>query len=316
MNIELPDFSKLHMLVIGDVMIDRYISGAVKRISPEAPVPVVEFQSVENRLGGAANVALNIHALGATISLVSIIGDDSDGKSLVAMLDDLPSLNNHTMALSTRRTTVKTRVMSGNQHLLRIDHEDTFDVDIEESKSILNTVADIISNHKIDGIILQDYNKGLMTINLIAGILQLAKDYKIDTFVDPKEKNFFAFKGCTLFKPNKKEVLKAVGISDLLLVDEELRRRLGHEITFITLGQDGLYINDGKTGMTLPTKPRIISDVCGAGDSVISIVSLCYVSGMSMEDIAHVANTAGGQVCEKPGVVSIDLLELKSELKT
>jgi len=314
-SIQLPDFSDLHIMVIGDVMIDRYISGTVKRISPEAPVPVVEMQHSDDRLGGAANVAINLYALGAKVSLLSVTGDDNDAVVLSTMLSDFKDLKNLVMRLPSRRTTVKTRIMSGNQHLLRIDKEDTFDINDRECEQILAQARSLLSQTKVDGIILQDYNKGMLTETLIHEIIKMANAQQIATFVDPKDKNFFGYKDCTLFKPNKKEAQKALGPYDAAKLDNLIRDKLNHKVTCITMGSEGMYLNDGITGDIYPTEQRIISDVCGAGDSVISILSLCYLKGFELEDMAIVANKAGGQVCEKPGVVAVDLKALKNELR-
>lgn len=313
--INLPDFSDLHILVIGDVMIDRYIFGDVKRISPEAPVPVVEQRTFENRAGGAANVAVNLLALGAKVTLLSITGDDEAADVLQSVLDIDKRLQFTTLKIKGRKTTVKTRIMAGYQHLMRVDNEDKYDISKEEESEILNKFVSILTSGEIGGVILQDYNKGLLTENVISNIMAVCVEKKIPTFVDPKEKNFFAYKNCTLFKPNHREVSQSIGIkTDLDQIDKILRDRMQHTITLITLGSKGLYINDGHGGATYPTSPRIISDVCGAGDSVISVVSLCYIKGMNIQTLAAVANTAGGQVCESPGVVPIDLDNLKSEL--
>lgn len=317
-GIQLPDFRDLHILVIGDVMIDRYISGSVKRISPEAPVPIVAMDHVENRLGGSANVALNLCALGAKVTVLSIIGDDQEGDILVKMMKEVPNLTFEYLTIASRKTTLKTRVMSNNQHLLRIDHEDTADISTEQSKSIIEGCKTIITNNAIDGVILQDYNKGMLTIENIQPLIALFEKQNIPTFVDPKEKNFFEYKNCTVFKPNKKEILKALGLSqlDFDYIDQQLRIKLSHKITFITLGSEGIYVNDGHQESKYGTTPRNIADVCGAGDTVISILCLCYLKKMPLHQIATIANTAGGQVCEKPGVVSIDRKNLEDELKS
>ncbi len=315
-TILLPDFSDLHIIVIGDVMIDRYISGSIRRISPEAPVPVVEMENIENRLGGAANVALNLRSLGARVTLLSIAGDDEDGKLLINMTENIAGINHRILKLSDRKTTIKTRIMSSNQHILRIDKEDIHDINSQDTDWLMQSLEEIKKIKKVDGIILQDYNKGLLTEDLIRKIIFFSHQQKIATFVDPKEKNFFSYEGCTLFKPNKKEVLKAIQYetTDLDVVDSLLRKKLCHEMTFITLGSDGVYVNDGNSGLKLSTAPRSIVDVCGAGDSVISAISLCYLKGMDLKSLAIVANTAGGQVCEVPGVVSVDRYKLQQEL--
>lgn len=313
MPITLPDFGDLHMLVIGDVMIDRYIHGHVTRISPEAPVPVVEQKSIENRAGGSANVAVNLKALGAQVSLLSIGGQDQD----VEILNDILVKSNikaHILKLQNRKTTTKTRVLSANQQLLRIDHEDKYDIDASDEKHLLQLFNEMLTNEPIDGIILQDYNKGMLTQWLIASIIDLANEKNIPTFVDPKEKNFFAYKNCTLFKPNKKEIRQAVGELSWDEADQVIRQKLSNQYTVITLGSEGVYIHDGQRGEIYPTTKRVIADVCGAGDSVISIVSLCYLKRMESAVIAKIANMAGGQVCETPGVVPVNLQKLKAEL--
>ena len=163
----LPDFSDLHIIVVGDVMIDRYISGAIRRISPEAPVPVVEMENIENRLGGAANVALNLRSLGAQVTLLSIAGDDEDGKLLIKMTENINGINHTILKLSDRKTTVKTRIMSSNQHILRIDKEDIHDIGSQDVEWLMQSLEEIKKLDKVDGIILQDYNKGLLTEELI-----------------------------------------------------------------------------------------------------------------------------------------------------
>lgn len=312
----LPDFSDLHIMVIGDIMEDRYLSGHIARISPEAPVPIFELDKVENRLGGAANVALNLIALGARVTLVTICGDDQDGSKLLAMLDEIPGLNPLVTIIPDRITTVKTRIMAANQHILRIDNEDISDIGVQYSDLIFRRVRDFCMNHSIDGIILQDYNKGLMTIPLIHTIIDTANSLQIPTFVDPKEKNFFEYRNCTLFKPNNKEAMRATGqhLINPEKADQLIRQKLTNKMTVITLGKDGMYIHDGKSGMTYPTSPRDISDVCGAGDTVISVLCCCYLKGLDAASMARIANTAGGQVCEHPGVVSVNRSMLEAEL--
>ncbi|MFN8337433.1 MAG: bifunctional ADP-heptose synthase [Saprospiraceae bacterium] len=312
-SIILPDFGDLHILVIGDVMIDRYISGTVSRISPEAPVPVVNMKSVENRLGGAANVALNLHALGAQVSLLSVIGQDEDGADLISKIEKTIGLHQHLVQLPSKITTVKTRIMAGNQHLLRIDQEDAQDIINEDSEIIYQRYLEIIK-YGIDGIILQDYNKGLLVPELIHRIIKKANDEGIPTFVDPKEKNFFEFTSCTLFKPNKKEMSAAVATNDVKIGIAKIRQKMNHKISVVTLGGEGMYIQDDQNGEIYPTSQRIISDVCGAGDTVISTLCVTYLKGLSLGQMAKIANRAGGLVCEKPGVVSVDLKDLQAEL--
>ncbi len=313
--INLPDFSDLHILIVGDVMLDRYISGEVKRISPEAPVPIVEQKHFENRAGGAANVALNMLALGAKATLLTVTGVDEAKQMLGDVLDLGDRLNLEFVQCNDRKTTVKTRVMAGYQHLLRVDNEDKHDISTAQEQMILDKFTLILNTGKIHGVILQDYNKGMLTKAVIETIIKQCNDKAIPTFVDPKEKNFFAYKGCTVFKPNIKEVTQSIGETpDLDVTDRLLRERLDHKITLITLGHQGLYIHNGTQGKAYPTSQRIISDVCGAGDSVISVVSLCYLKNTPMDDLAIIANVTGGQVCESPGVVPVDYEKLRIEL--
>jgi rfaE bifunctional protein kinase chain/domain len=314
----LPDFSDVHVIVVGDVMIDRYISGSISRISPEAPVPVVEMENVENRLGGAANVAINLRSLGAQVTLISMVGDDEDGELLINITGNIAGIQHRILKLSDRRTTVKTRIMSNNQHILRIDKEDVDEIDSTVADWIMQSIQEVSDINDVKGIIMQDYNKGLLTEDLIRKIIAFSQRKEIATFVDPKEKNFFSYEGCTVFKPNKKEVLKAIHYqtTDYDKIDSLLRQKIGHKITFITLGSEGVYVHDGISGHKFNTAPRSIVDVCGAGDSVISVVSLSFLKGMDMKSLAIIANTAGGQVCEMPGVASIDRNKLQQELNS
>ena len=315
-SIRLPDFSDKHMVVIGDVMTDRYMGGNVRRISPEAPVPVVEMQTLTNTPGGAANVAINLLAMGAKVTLISVTGDDTEANTLEALLEQYSELSVFFNKSRDRKTTVKTRIMSGSQHLLRIDSEDTNDISGAEEEWVLNLLNTLKGIGPISGIILQDYNKGVMTKHLIEGVLEMANAGDIPTFVDPKAKNFFSFRGCTVFKPNKKEAFEACQAegNSLDAIDARLRDALHHSMTVITLGSEGMYMNDGVSSDIFSTEQRDIADVCGAGDTVISVISLCYITGMSMEEISRVANAAGGQVCEHPGVVAVDIQRLQEEI--
>lgn len=312
----LPDFSDLHIVVIGDIMIDRYISGSVKRISPEAPVPVVDMDNIENKLGGAANVAVNLLALGAKVTLVSVSGDDAEGDCIQQLCAAQNQLNHKILRIAGRKTTVKSRIMAGNQHLLRIDSEDRSELNKPSYDRIFHLISGLSESGKIDGLILQDYNKGLLSEYLIHRLIEFCKGKNIPTFVDPKEKNFFAYKGCTIFKPNKKEVQAATAdySNDFNAMAKKLHHHLQCETVIITLGSAGLFIYQDHDGHLYPTSPRVIADVCGAGDSVISIVALCYLTKMYFPDIARIANIAGGQVCEVPGVAVVNRDKINEEL--
>ncbi len=314
-------FSKKRVLVIGDVMVDAYLKGKVNRMSPEAPVPVVDLFAKDERIGGAGNVALNLAALGASPIICSVIGADSEGERLIQLFKDANISTDGLYASSNRRTTVKTRVLSNNQQLLRIDSEDTNLINAAEEAQLLTQISSVLENG-IDGIIFEDYNKGVLTPSLIASVLSLAKAQQIPTTVDPKKDHFFAYKGCTLFKPNLKELKEGLQIdfdfaSDkdtFLSAVNDLQARLGNSISFITLSEHGVFIQEEDAPVFIPAHLRNIADVSGAGDTVIAVATLCLISGAEIQTIAAIANIAGGLVCEQPGVVSIKKEQLLNEV--
>ena len=312
-------FENLNVLIVGDVMIDRYLTGKVDRISPEAPVPVVQLFHSDNRLGGAANVALNVQAMGAKAHLCSVVGKDENAEIFLNLMpkEGLNALN--ILQSEERRTTVKTRVIASNQHLLRVDTEDTHELSTKETKRFLDLIISFLDQQKIDVILFQDYNKGVLTEELIEAICSEAMKRNIPTAVDPKKDNFFAYQKTTLFKPNLKEVREALPFSidpdlvSLQKASDYLRKKLNHQNTLITLSERGIFADNGKDSHILPTQPRNITDVCGAGDTVISIAALGLALAIDLKDIATLTNLAGGQVCEKVGVVPVDKVQLKEE---
>ncbi|MDR0803018.1 bifunctional ADP-heptose synthase [Fluviicola sp.] len=316
----LAAFKTKRVLVVGDVMIDAYMLGKVHRVSPEAPVPIVSLENQEQRLGGAANVALNLQSLGATPVLCAVVGADKQGKVLKELLREQNMSCEGIVESNNRGTTVKTRVIGNNQQLLRIDAEDTHSLNSEEEQLFLISVKKVLETEKIDAIIFEDYNKGLLTPNVIEGIIALSKEYGIPTAVDPKKDNFMAYKGVTLFKPNLKELREGVGIPCTFqkrdLFDRAvslLEEKLGNDMTFVTLSEHGVYIQDRTTKYHTPAHIRTIADVSGAGDTVISMATLCLTADLSLESIAELSNLAGGLVCEKSGVVSIEPDQLIQE---
>lgn len=313
-------FNGLNVLVVGDVMIDRYLTGNVDRISPEAPVPIVHLNDSDNRLGGAANVALNLKALGATPYLCSVIGKDENAEVFLNLLPENQLSIRGIIQSSERVTTVKTRVIANHQHLLRVDREDTHDLSSKEEEAYLNNIRDLLESKEFHVILFQDYNKGVLSYNVIRGIILDAIKRDIPTAVDPKYKNFWAYKHVTLFKPNLKEIRTqleqdvAVNMTDLTEASAQIKSKLGNQLTMITLSEKGLFIEDDKKYTdVVPTQERIIADVCGAGDTVISVTSLCLALGIDPKEIAVLANLAGGQVCEKIGVVPVDKEQLRQE---
>lgn len=310
------------ILILGDVMIDRYLTGSVNRISPEAPVPVVLHQATEDRLGGAANVALNIRALGSTPVLCSVIGRDEAGNQLKNKILRKNNIDGEGLVFSeTRCTTVKTRILGNNQQMLRIDSEDTYNLSAAEEESMLTKIRELLATRPIRAIILQDYNKGVLTPGLIEAVIAEAKKAGILTAVDPKKANFFAYRGVDLFKPNLKEIRDSApfqvqpDLESLRQAASFLNERLENRLTMITLSEKGLFLDNAKEARVYPTVPRNIADVSGAGDTVISIATLALVAGLPMETIATLSNLAGGQVCEFPGVVPVNRDILAAELK-
>lgn len=302
-------------------MIDRYLTGSVTRISPEAPVPVVLHQATEDRLGGAANVALNIRALGSTPLLCSVAGQDDDGRALLQLLPDNGISAEGILLSESRKTSVKTRVLGNNQQMLRIDREDIHDLSTVETDAFLFLVYSLLDRYPVAAIIFQDYNKGVLTPRVIESVLAQAHTRGILTTVDPKKANFFAYQGVSLFKPNLKEIRDSLpfpvysNADSLTDASFFLRNRLKNHITMITLSEKGVFLDDENQQEIYPTQPRNIADVSGAGDTVISIATLALAAGIPNRRIAMLSNLAGGQVCEFPGVVPVQKELLLRELE-
>ncbi len=312
-------FSQLNVLIVGDVMIDRYLRGKVNRISPEAPVPVVHLQQSENRLGGAANVALNLKAVGATPYLCSLVGKDEFGDQFTQLLPSSGLSNKYVLRSGERMTTVKTRIIAQHQQLLRVDSEDVHHLSSREAGKYLGIIRDLLDSKDIHVILFQDYNKGVLSHKVINEIMLEAVKRDIPTAVDPKFNNFWSYKQVTLFKPNLKEIRAQFKesveptLESLQKAADKVRNKLGNQITLVTLSEKGLFIEKEGQGLIVPTHKRTIADVCGAGDTVISLAALGLVTGMDIKDIATLSNLAGGQVCERVGVVPVDLEQLQEE---
>jgi rfaE bifunctional protein kinase chain/domain len=314
-------FNGLRILVIGDVMLDAYVMGKVNRISPEAPVPIVSLENEDARIGGAGNVALNLLALGAKPIICGVIGEDSSGDKLLNLFEKNGISTDGLVKSMARKTTVKTRVISNKQQLLRIDSESTFPLLESEEIKLNDTIQNII-NQGVDGIIFEDYNKGVLTDSVIQNTIKIAKEKDITTAVDPKKENFLSYKGVSLFKPNLKELKEGLNLNfdfnsnkDLFEKGiEVLEEKLQNEISFVTLSENGVFIKNQTEKYYVPAHMRSISDVSGAGDTVIAVATLCLISGASTKQIAEISNLAGGLVCEKSGVVSISKNDLFSEV--
>ena len=315
-------FNSLNVLIIGDVMIDSYIWGKVERISPEAPVPVVRVTKKENRLGGAANVALNIQALGACPYICAVIGDDSDGENFLSLLKAQGLSEEGLIKIKTRPTTVKTRIIAHNKQIARVDAETERNLSSSNTVLVLNKIKQIIADHRIDAIIFEDYDKGLITEELIDKTVKLSKEMGIITVVDPKKRNFHAYKGVQLFKPNLKELKEGLKIDvDPLNIEQveqavnRLKKQLGAKTVMLTLSEHGVYVSSENGNNHILAHKRTIADVSGAGDTVIATAALCLAAGLNEFKTAEIANLAGGLVCEHVGVVPIDKARLLREVK-
>lgn len=308
----LDKFKGKKILVIGDVMLDAYLWGSVDRISPEAPVPIVAIEKKEERLGGAANVALNLKELGAVPLLCSVIGTDDAAKMFTGALKRNQITDAGIILSAKRITTVKTRVLSKSHQLIRYDSETTTDLNADEEKKLVSAIAKLMDREKPAAVIFEDYNKGVLTGRVIDEVIRMADERKIFTAVDPKKKNFFAYKNVSLFKPNLREIREALhmepvelNLATLKNVHHELHQRLKNHITLITLSEHGIYYSDGKNSGIIAAHKRDIADVSGAGDTVIAVATLAIISGLSLKAAADIANLAGGLVCEYAGVVPV-----------
>ena len=315
-------FTQIKVAVIGDVMLDTYWWGKVDRISPEAPVPVVEVSKKEQRIGGAGNVALNLQSLGAAVTVLSVMGKDDDGAQLVKLFDDNNINTKYLVHSEQRITTNKIRIISRNQHMMRLDAELTSDISKADEDRLIYAFENFIAAEMPNVVVLEDYNKGVLTENVIAKIIELCRHHKIVTTVDPKRKNFFAYKGVDIFKPNLKEVKEGlnllsdeVSLAALKDIHVQLQDKLKHQISFITLSEKGVFYNDDKTAALIPTHIRNVADVSGAGDTVIAVASLVYATTKNVVLMADMANIAGGLVCEEVGTVAIDKEKLLEECK-
>lgn len=312
-------FKGLKALVVGDVMIDAYYFGKVDRISPEAPVPVVAVQHKESRLGGAANVAMNLKALGAKPIVCSVIGHDKDGDDLIALFKAQDIGVSGIVQSKERVTTVKLRVIAQSHQMLRIDSEDTSPINTVDSFELVKKIHELLID--ADVLIFEDYDKGVLTEQNIKQIIAEAHKKGIPVVVDPKKQNFNHYKGADLFKPNLKELkdgLKTdIDIHDKPAFEEAIKgmmKNMQLKYAMITLSEKGVMCTDGNTFAYIPAHIRKIADVSGAGDTVISVAALCMVLNMKMEHVAAISNLAGGLVCEEVGVVPINVETFTREL--
>ncbi len=315
-------FSKVTSVVIGDAMVDSYLWGKVDRVSPEAPIPIVSVTKKESRLGGAANVSLNLQALGATPLLFSVIGDDDKGRRFRKLMEK-NNLSTEGIFIDPHRiTTVKSRIISGGQHIARVDEESTEFIEPDLELLIFNAIKRTLESKKVDVIIFVDYDKGVITPNLFRKVHAIAREKNIPVAVDPKKRNFGIYENIELFKPNFKEFVEGVGLpirkgdlEKLKKAAEEYKKEKSFRYIFITLSELGVFLSNSVSKTYYPAQIRYIADVSGAGDTVLSVAGLCLASGVDPALMALLSNVAGGLVCEKVGVVPIDRAVLLQELE-
>lgn len=311
-------FCNLKVAILGDVMVDAYDWGKVERISPEAPVPIIQLESRENRLGGAANVALNVQALGAVPYLLTVVGLDGDGMLLENLLDGHGLPQEGILKSPDRITTSKRRVIAAGQQLLRIDNEVTHALNTVEQSNLKQKIKEIVP--LCDVLIFEDYDKGVINEEIITFTVSLCKEHGIPCVVDPKKRNFLHYKDVTLFKPNLKELkeglkieINSKKIEEIKEAVNKLHKELGAESYLITLSEQGVYVKNKEIESKIPAHVREISDVSGAGDSVISTAALCVALKLPLEFMAELSNLAGGMVCEHVGVVPVNKPDLLAE---
>ncbi len=299
-------------------MLDSYIEGSVERISPEAPVPVLNFRKAWARLGGAANVALNLKALGAEPILVAVHGFDEEAETLKQLMLEGGLSTNGLFPDGERPTTLKQRFISGSHQLLRLDKESTAPLKPEAHSTFLNRVKELITG--ASAVLFEDYDKGLLDKDSIQAIIAMAHEKGVPVTVDPKKANFSAYKGVTLFKPNLKEIREglkiAVNPNDGASIEsavEQLKSHLGCTGVLLTLSEHGMYLNFRDEIHREAAHLRHIADVSGAGDTVIAVATLALVAGLSNKEILALANLAGGLVCEEVGVAPINPISLLNE---
>lgn len=310
--------SNLRIAVIGDVMLDRYFWGSVSRISPEAPVPVVDLERESFHLGGAANVAANLKSLGARPYLFGVVGSDNFAKIFKDIAINQGIEPSGIYEDSSRPTTLKTRVIGNNQQLIRLDLEKRAPLS-DEAKAFLLKM--LIETDDFAAIIFEDYDKGAISADLINNVINFAKQKAVPVFVDPKFSNFFHYNNVTLFKPNRKEAERALNLEinndeNLNLAGKQLLEKLNADNVLITLGADGmrLFKRSGEI-KSVETRARKVADVSGAGDTVIATIAAAYAAGASIEEAATLANFAAGVVCEEPGIVAVDVKKLLYSIK-
>lgn len=306
----LEKFKQVKVLVIGDVMLDRYWWGSVNRISPEAPVPVVDLKSESLIAGGAANVAVNVLGLGASPQLVGIIGDDVVGENLRSALESKGISSRFLITVPGRPTTVKTRIVSQNQQVARVDHETKEWISPEQAQIVSDQTEKLIEENDI--VVVSDYDKGLLTPDLLLRLITKAKKERKMILVDPKGRDYQKYRNATLLTPNKKEAQESTGMQCIVTAGSEIIEKLSLDALLVTQGEDGMTIFEkDREPARLSALARHVYDVTGAGDTVIAALSVGLGSGLDLRTSAKISNVAAGFVVEELGTTAISLSRLR-----
>ncbi|MDX1684398.1 MAG: bifunctional ADP-heptose synthase [Saprospiraceae bacterium] len=302
----LDEFSGTRVLVVGDVMLDRYLRGRSERRSPEADVPVLDHESTSTKLGGAGNVALNFKSLGCQTHIIAITGQDEGRNELEGLFNDA-GISQDLIGIPGRPTTIKTRIIADKEHLLRVDFESTEEITSDYEKKVISAIRNYVNSNQPEMIVLQDYNKGLLTEYVITNIIDIGHDKGIHISVDPKKENFWLYKRIDLFKPNLRETEEAI---DKSLTNQSewqsgaktLKSKLSVDTVALTLGGDGILIMNNEGSIHRPAIAVDVVDVCGAGDAVLAILSLMHYKSKPLDRTAEISNLVGGNICRFSGV--------------
>jgi len=311
-------FSRSKVLVVGDLMVDQFIWGRVSRISPEAPVPVVEVTSENFLLGGSANVMNNIFSVGGKVNVTGIIGSDDMGDLLIRNFEEMNIDTTGVMVEQSRPTTVKTRIIAQSQQVVRFDRENKDSVSLSSIEKMLEYIESIRDD--LGAVVISDYSKGIISERLLQGIREVTAGRDIIVCIDPKQNDFSLYQGFDVITPNHHEAGRALGMEiacedDLIKSGESLLERFGFKAVLITKGEEGMSLFENGGGIThIPTVAREVFDVTGAGDTVIGVFALCMAAGATFKEAAVLANHAAGIVVGKVGTATVSQEELRKML--
>lgn len=308
-------FKSKRVLVIGDAMIDTYVFGRIDRMSPEAPIPVIVQQNIERRLGGAANVALNLKSMGCDPVLATVIGDDENGRYVRELMDQNDLVADCLIEDEKRVTTEKRRIIDGTRQVVRVDIEETTPISVDMTSRLIDSITNLLP--EVHVLIFQDYDKGVLNADLIQEVIVRCNQLLIPVVVDPKERNYFEYKGCALFKPNLREFgiahessMAANKINELKQLSLEVLKMMDCGILLLTLSENGLIISNDENTEWVSAAQIKLKDVSGAGDTVVAVAALGLAIGLPLKMIGQLANQAGAIVCEQDGVVAVNRIEL------